>query len=91
MSEEWPEWKCYECNVTAMNSYHLDQQLVINEQVILTDINGDQWVRCQCDKRFHLQCTTNLPKDVGEADFKNSYICDYCGWFMSGVYDSDSA
>jgi hypothetical protein len=77
---------------TAKNFHHLDLKLVINETVILTDVNGEQWVRCLCGKRFHLHCVANLPKDVQESDFEiNFYICDYCGWFMSGEYDSDSA
>jgi hypothetical protein len=73
----WPEWKCFECGETAKNSNHLDLQLVINETVIFTDVNGEKWVKCLCGKRFHLRCVTNLPKDVQESDFEiNFYICD---------------
>lgn len=50
-----------------------------------------QCVQCMCYRRFHLNCTTNLPKNVEESDFADIYICNYCGWFMSGAYDSENA
>lgn len=91
-NSEIEDWKCFECCESAINPHHLGLQLVINENVILTDINGEKWVRCLCDRRFHLRCVTNLPKNVQESDFEvNYYICDNCGWFMSGAYSSDSA
>lgn len=89
--EDWPEWNCFECHRVAVNSVYLDLQMLTKEHVILVDVNGEKWVQCMCNRRFHLNCTTNLPKNVEESDFADIYICNYCGWFMSGAYDSENA
>ena len=60
-AEEWPEWKylCVECHRAALYSDCLYLQMIIKEHVIFIDKNGETWVRCMCDRRFHLSCTTN--------------------------------
>lgn len=43
-----------------------------------------------CNRWFYLNCIINFFKNVEELDFVDIYICNYCGWFMSGVYDFEN-
>ena len=62
--------------------------MICREWVLFSDSDGKKWVYCnQRDKRFHLACVPNLPKNVEESDFEDIiYLCDNCGWSMAGTY-----
>lgn len=87
------DWICNVCHQTPVDSLSLEYQLISTDNVILVDklcndIVKKEWLRCQsCDRRFHLCCVDNLPSGVKEEDFEwQCYLCEHCGWFMSGAY-----
>lgn len=79
-------WMCELCKQKPVNVLTLEQQVLYSETVILRDVNGDEWLRCNnCDTKFHIKCVNNLPTNVCECFFNlnnwNMYICEKCGWF----------
>ena len=39
-------------------------------------------------KKFN--CVSNIPKNIIDDEFPGGcYLCDECGWFLSGAYDSN--
>ncbi|VDI73105.1 Hypothetical predicted protein [Mytilus galloprovincialis] len=91
-TEHEEEWTCFICNLEANDRFSLDTELLSASCVILIEANGTRWLKCAgCDRRYHMNCVTNIPKNITDDDFPEGvYLCDECGWFASGAYDSDN-
>jgi hypothetical protein len=81
-------WNCEVCRQSAVDSGRLEFQLLPGDRVILSDADGRKWLFCRgCHAQFHLDCVSNLPKNVVDEDFGGDYFCgEICGMFMQGAY-----
>lgn len=84
------DWICFTCNTVAVNPLSLEAELLSETVVILLESNGTQWLKCaDCDRRYHFNCIFNIPKNITDDEFlRGCYLCDECGWFLNGAYNS---
>ena len=85
------DWICLTCSKVAVDPLSLETEILRETVVILIESNGTRWLKCAvCDRRYHFNCVSNIPKNITDDEFPGgSYLCDECGWFLSGAYDSD--
>ena len=68
-------WQCVICNLVAQSPLELEQQHMVYEFSVYTDIDGTKWVKCdECMSPFHLECGTDEPECVV---IHKRFVCTY--------------
>ena len=65
-------WRCVICSRLALSPLHLEEQHMLYEMSVYTDVDNVKWVKCdECMSPYHLKCVTNEPESKV-----------YCGCFV---------
>ena len=56
---EYFNWRCVICSFQALSPLHLEQQHMLYEESVYTDVDIVKWVKCdECMNPYHLKCAT---------------------------------
>lgn len=77
LEQEYFNWKCVVCAVVAYSPLVLEEQHMLMEMSVYTDIDGQKWVKCDdCEYPFHLKCATS---DAEIVVASKRFICTFFG------------
>ena len=67
-------WKCLICEKVALSPVKLQAQY-LNKKVLLRDLNGEAWVKCErCQCPLHVLCDGDTEENVEKVD---RYLCSF--------------
>ena len=75
---EYFNWRCVICSIQALSSMHLEDQHMLYEYSVYTDVDNVKWVKCdECMTTYHLKCATNKPESKMSCEH---FICTFMAY-----------
>ena len=74
---EYFNWRCVICSIQALSPMHLEDQHMLYEYSVYTDVDNVKWVKCdECMTPYHLKCVTTDSESKVSA---GCFVCTFMG------------
>ena len=72
---EYFKWKCVICSIQAPSPLQLEQQHMLYEYSVYSDVDNVKWVKCdECMNPYHLKCATS---DCESKMSAQHFVCTF--------------
>ena len=72
---EYFNWKHVICSILALSPLHLEEQHMLYETSVYTDVDNVKWVKCdKCMSPYHLNCATSDPESKVSCEH---FVCTF--------------